>query len=68
MKVVNVNEGADDAHTNRRDHGLRRAKHPELHDPRLDALRDYDRQHDAPLRVGAQAYLATCGDVRSAAN
>jgi DNA-binding PucR family transcriptional regulator len=43
------------------------AEHPELHDPRLEALRDYDRGHNSSLRASVHAYLAEYGDVRGAA-
>jgi len=43
------------------------AEHPELHDPRLEALRDYDRRHNSSLRASVHAYLAEYGDVRGAA-
>ena len=42
-------------------------EHPELHDPRLEALRDYDRRHNSSLRASVHAYLAEYGDVRGAA-
>ncbi|WP_052270054.1 MULTISPECIES: PucR family transcriptional regulator [Streptomyces] len=41
--------------------------HPELYDPRLDALFDYDLKHASSLRESAEAYLAQYGDVRAAA-
>lgn len=40
---------------------------PELHDPRLQALFDYDRGHSANLRESVEIYLREHGDVRSAA-
>lgn len=40
---------------------------PELHDPRLRALLDYDRKHSANLRESVEAYLRAHGDVRAAA-
>ncbi|MFE3280306.1 PucR family transcriptional regulator [Nocardia sp. NPDC059239] len=40
---------------------------PDLHDPRLEALSDYDREHSASLRVSTEVYLAYHGDVRAAA-
>ncbi|MGC7101863.1 PucR family transcriptional regulator [Amycolatopsis lurida] len=40
---------------------------PELSDPRLDALLDYDREHSSNLRESVETYLAKHGDVRSAA-
>lgn len=43
------------------------AAHPELADPRLGTLDDYDRDHDGSLRASAHAYLTAYGDVRSAA-
>lgn len=42
--------------------------HAELHDPRLDALFDYDREHSSHLCESAEMYLAKHGDVRSAAS
>lgn len=41
--------------------------HPELYDPRLDALFGYDRDHASNLAKSAEIYLARHGDVRSAA-
>ncbi|MFZ2526135.1 MAG: helix-turn-helix domain-containing protein [Rhodococcus sp. (in: high G+C Gram-positive bacteria)] len=41
--------------------------HPELHDPRLDALFEYDRKHASNLCESAESYLAHYGDVRGAA-
>ncbi|GAB4585130.1 PucR family transcriptional regulator [Nocardia sp. IFM 10818] len=41
--------------------------HPELHDPRLRALFDYDRRHAANLHESAETYLREHGDVRRAA-
>ncbi|MFR9795744.1 PucR family transcriptional regulator [Streptomyces sp. MS06] len=41
--------------------------HPELYDPRLDALFAYDLKHASCLRESAEAYLAEHGDVRRAA-
>lgn len=41
--------------------------HPELADPRLEALLDYDREHGASLRDSVEAYLSEHGDVRTAA-
>ncbi|WP_084477688.1 PucR family transcriptional regulator [Nocardia jejuensis] len=43
------------------------ADRPELHDPRLDALIAYDRDHSATLRASLEAYLRGHGDVRAAA-
>ncbi|MBC2642006.1 MULTISPECIES: CdaR family transcriptional regulator [unclassified Rhodococcus (in: high G+C Gram-positive bacteria)] len=43
------------------------AEHRELHDPRLDALVDYDDKHASNLQDSAEAYLAAHGDVRAAA-
>lgn len=43
------------------------AARPELWDPRLDALTDYDHRHGGELRASAAAYLAEHGDVRRAA-
>ncbi len=43
------------------------ACHPEVHDPRLAALVDYDRDHGSALRESVETYLALHGDVRSAA-
>ncbi|MFE3325850.1 PucR family transcriptional regulator [Streptomyces sp. NPDC059176] len=40
---------------------------PELYDPRLDALFDYDIKHASNLWESAEAYLAQYGDVRKAA-
>ncbi|MFD3593054.1 PucR family transcriptional regulator [Nocardia sp. NPDC058640] len=40
---------------------------PQLHDPRLAALDDYDREHAAELRVSVQAYLRAHGEVSAAA-
>ncbi|MFI6172845.1 PucR family transcriptional regulator [Nocardia sp. NPDC051052] len=40
---------------------------PELHDPRLRALSDYDRKHSASLRESVDIYLREHGDVRNAA-
>ncbi|GAA1242888.1 PucR family transcriptional regulator [Prauserella halophila] len=40
---------------------------PELHDPRVDALRAYDDRHGTELRASAAAFLTGRGDVRSAA-
>ncbi len=40
---------------------------PELHDPRLRALFDYDRRHSANLHDSAETYLREHGDVRRAA-
>lgn len=42
--------------------------HPELSDPRLDALFSYDRDHASNLCESAETYLAKHGDVRSAAS
>lgn len=42
-------------------------QHPELHDPRLDALFEYDTTHASNLSESAESYLAHYGDVRSAA-
>lgn len=42
-------------------------EHPEWHDPRFEALLDYDRQHDSHLRESVEMYLAMHGDVRRAA-
>ncbi|MFJ4653577.1 PucR family transcriptional regulator [Nocardia sp. NPDC088792] len=44
------------------------AARPELHDPRLDTLLDYDAKHAASLRESAEAYLREHGDVRAAAD
>ncbi|MFE6921739.1 PucR family transcriptional regulator [Nocardia sp. NPDC057663] len=41
---------------------------PELHDPRLAALDDYDRVHAAELRVSVRAYLRAHGEVSAAAS
>lgn len=41
--------------------------HPELYDPRLRKLLDYDRKHSASLRESVEAYLREHGDVRNAA-
>jgi len=43
-------------------------RHPELRDPRLDALIDYDHAHASNLCESAEAYLAKYGDVRAAAS
>jgi DNA-binding PucR family transcriptional regulator len=43
------------------------ARQPDLLDPRLDALLDYDRDHAAQLRDSVQVYLDQHGDVRTAA-
>jgi DNA-binding PucR family transcriptional regulator len=40
---------------------------PELHDPRLHKLLDYDRKHSANLRESVETYLREHGDVRNAA-
>ncbi|GAJ85207.1 putative CdaR family transcriptional regulator [Nocardia brasiliensis NBRC 14402] len=40
---------------------------PELHDPRLRALSDYDLKHSASLRESVDIYLREHGDVRAAA-
>ncbi|WP_324197740.1 helix-turn-helix domain-containing protein [Nocardia abscessus] len=40
---------------------------PELRDPRLQALLDYDRKHSASLRESVETYLREHGDVRDAA-
>lgn len=40
---------------------------PELHDPRLHTLLDYDRKHSANLRASVETYLREHGDVRNAA-
>ncbi|MGW4327860.1 PucR family transcriptional regulator [Nocardia sp. NPDC004573] len=40
---------------------------PELRDPRLRALFDYDRKHSASLRDSVETYLREHGDVRAAA-
>ncbi|MCR3718898.1 MULTISPECIES: PucR family transcriptional regulator [Prauserella salsuginis group] len=40
---------------------------PEMHDPRVDALGEYDDRHGTELRASAAAFLACHGDVRSAA-
>ncbi|PQP25467.1 PucR family transcriptional regulator [Rhodococcus opacus] len=42
-------------------------EHPELHDPRVDALYEYDRKHGSNLCESAETYLAEHGDVRNAA-
>lgn len=41
---------------------------PPLHDPRLAALDDYDREHAAELRVSVRAYLRAHGEVSAAAS
>ncbi|MFF2082988.1 PucR family transcriptional regulator [Nocardia sp. NPDC058176] len=41
--------------------------HPDLHDPRLRTLDEYDRTHGAELRVSAQTYLRAHGEVSTAA-
>ncbi|MTJ63819.1 helix-turn-helix domain-containing protein [Nocardia seriolae] len=43
------------------------ADRPELHDPRLTALFDYDRGHAAQLETSVNHYLRHHGDVRAAA-
>ena len=43
------------------------AARPELHDPRLAALAQYDDQHGAALVASVTAYLRHFGDVRTAA-
>ncbi|WP_083913474.1 PucR family transcriptional regulator [Nocardia concava] len=43
------------------------AARPELHDPRLTALFDYDRSHAAQLEASVEHYLRHHGDVRAAA-
>lgn len=43
------------------------AARPELHDPRLTALFDYDRGHAAQLEASVEHYLRHHGDVRAAA-
>nr|WP_040689671.1 helix-turn-helix domain-containing protein [Nocardia vinacea] len=40
---------------------------PELHDPRLRKLLDYDRKHSANLCESVETYLREHGDVRNAA-
>ncbi|MEV6427695.1 helix-turn-helix domain-containing protein [Nocardia sp. NPDC051463] len=40
---------------------------PDLHDPRLQALFDYDRKHAANLQESVETYLREHGDVRNAA-
>ncbi|WSV80438.1 helix-turn-helix domain-containing protein [Nocardia sp. NBC_01009] len=40
---------------------------PDLHDPRLQALFDYDRKHTANLQESVETYLREHGDVRNAA-
>ncbi|MCH0565668.1 helix-turn-helix domain-containing protein [Streptomyces sp. MUM 136J] len=42
-------------------------RRPELYDPRLDVLFDYDLRHASSLWESAEAYLARHGDVRQAA-
>ncbi|WP_308103020.1 MULTISPECIES: helix-turn-helix domain-containing protein [unclassified Nocardia] len=44
------------------------AGRPDLHDPRLQALFEYDRKHSANLRESVEIYLRAHGDVRNAAN
>ncbi|MEV0247724.1 helix-turn-helix domain-containing protein [Nocardia sp. NPDC050712] len=46
--------------------GLLRAE-PDLRDPRLDALYDYDSAHSANLGASVEVYLRAHGDVRAAA-
>lgn len=43
------------------------ADHPELRDPRLDALLAYDQKYGSAMRESVQAYLHHFGDVRAAA-
>ena len=43
------------------------ASRPELADPRIGSLIDYDREHGAELFDSANAYLLAHGDVRAAA-
>ncbi|GAB3880242.1 hypothetical protein GCM10029964_034220 [Kibdelosporangium lantanae] len=44
------------------------AERPEIRDPRLDALADYDAGHTGTLVPSLLAYLEALGDVRTAAN
>ncbi|RDI65334.1 PucR-like helix-turn-helix protein [Nocardia pseudobrasiliensis] len=41
--------------------------HPELRDPRLRTLIDYDEKYSAELRLSLESYLVYRGDVRTAA-
>ncbi|MCW2810748.1 MAG: hypothetical protein JWP61_1206 [Friedmanniella sp.] len=43
------------------------AAHPELRDPRVQALLDYDERHHASMRESVETYLVQFGDVRQAA-
>jgi DNA-binding PucR family transcriptional regulator len=43
-------------------------EHPEIRDPRLDELADYDTRHAGTLVPSVLAYLEALGDVRAAAN
>jgi hypothetical protein len=43
------------------------AAHPELKDPRIELLTDYDERHGTGLQVTVEAYLREFGDVRRAA-
>jgi sugar diacid utilization regulator len=43
------------------------ADHPEIRDPRLDTLAEYDRKHAGNLIPSVLAYLESLGDVRTAA-
>lgn len=43
------------------------ADHPQLRDPRLDTLVDYDTAYSADLRASLDTYLTHRGDVRAAA-
>lgn len=44
------------------------AGRPELRDPRLDALLDYDARHGSAMRASVETYLRHFGDVRAAAD
>lgn len=44
------------------------SQHPELRDPRLNALVDYDAKHSSNLLDSAETFLACFGDVRTAAD
>ncbi len=44
------------------------AAHPELRDPRVQTLLDYDERHHASMRKSVETYLVQFGDVRQAAS
>jgi hypothetical protein len=43
------------------------AAHPELKDPRIELLTEYDERHGTQLQLSVEAYLREFGDVRRAA-